>query len=336
VRLCSTVPPQLYNSVLGGGREVHGVAIMQGCSIHWHGISGVPGLGCPVSNHYTNTAILRLWEEGEEEGNTKKSFSKKVAKLFSFRNSKTVEKISSVPQKPVRRSLSAVTVSQRRKVFPCTGTEDLDYKNKIKRSVSLVKVKNSKVENEKDFVRESENEMICDYVAQNSEGTQADLKNNNKSQATQTDKVHNNNNEDYDYVYSNWISPAMIIKLAEQLQDDCEEDADNIYEEINPKERNVGPSNCLLDMNRNQLLAKKLADLDIRQEKNTSIDEDEDNYIRPQTIKKEIEKKIQKQKSKGSKNVTFNDSGRKLNRSKSLIASCQQEIYSDHNTVLTF
>ena len=67
----------------------------------------------------------------------------------------------------------------------------------------------------------------------------------------------------------------MIIKLAEQLQDDCEEDADNIYEEINPKERNVGPSNCLLDMNRNQLLAKKLADLDIRQEKNTSIDEDD-------------------------------------------------------------
>ena len=98
-------------------------------------------------------------------------------------------------------------------MFPCTGTEDLDYKNKIKRSVSLVKVKNSKVEKEKDFVRESENEMICDYVAQNSEGTQADLKNNNKSQATQTDKVHNNNNEDYDYVYRCFILTLLFSIL---------------------------------------------------------------------------------------------------------------------------
>jgi len=312
---------------------------MQGCSIHWHGVSGVPGLGCSVSNQYNNTALLRLWEEGEEEGNTKKSFSQKIAKFFSFRSSKVAEKISCVPQTPVRRSLSAVTVSQRRKVQSSSAdTEDIHDKNKIKRSVSLVKVKNCKVENEKALAKESDfYELISNDAAQarpHFEGVQEDLRIYNKSQATQTDIVTNNNNEDYDYVYSNWISPAMIIKLAEQLKDDDEDTTDNVYEEIVPKERNLGRSNSLLDMDRNQLLAKRLTDLDMEKEKNTLTEEDEDNYIRPQTIKEEIVQKIQR--SKRNKSVTFSDSDRKLHRSKSMLTSCQSEFNSDHNRILTF
>merc|ERR1719233_2859370 len=122
--------------------------------------------------------------------------------------------------------------------------------------------------------------------------------------------------------FSNWISPAMIIKLAEQLKDDGEEKTENVYEEIVPKERNLGRSKSLLDMDRNQLLAKRLTDLDMAKEKITLTEEDEDNYIKPQSIKKEIVKKIQRTKSKGSKSVTFSDSGKKLHRSKSLLASC--------------
>jgi len=233
-----------------------------------------------VSNQYTNTALLKLWEEGEEDGNTKKSFSQKIANFFSFRSSKIAEKISSVPQTPVRRSFSAVTVSQRKKVqSKSRDTEDMDDKNKIKRSVSLVKVKNCKVENEKALDKESDfYEVISNDIAQTRppfEGVQEDIQSNNKSQATQTDMVTNNNNEDYDYVYSNWISPAMIIKLAEQLKDDGEEKTENVYEEIVPKERNLGRSKSLLDMDRNPLLAKRLTDLDMAKEKITPTEEDE-------------------------------------------------------------
>ena len=183
---------------------------VSGCSIHWHGVSGVPGLGCSVSNQYTNTALLKLWEEGEEDGNTKKSFSQKIANFFSFRSSKIAEKISSVPQTPVRRSFSAVTVSQRKKVqSKSRDTEDMDDKNKIKRSVSLVKVKNCKVENEKALDKESDfYEVISNDIAQTRppfKGVQEDIQSNNKSQATQTDMVTNNNNEDYDYVYRSFF-----------------------------------------------------------------------------------------------------------------------------------
>ena len=68
----------------------------------------------------------------------------------------------------------------------------------------------------------------------------------------------------------------MIIKLAEQLKDDDDEEmTDNVYEEIVPKERNLGRSTSSFDMDRNQLLAKRLTDWGTEKEGNTVTEEDE-------------------------------------------------------------
>ena len=88
--------------------------------------------------------------------------------------------------------------------------------------------------------------------------------------------------------FSNWISPAMIIKLAEQLKDDGEEKTENVYEEIVPKERNLGRSTSSFDMDRNQLLAKRLTDLDMAKEKITLTEEDEVKKMSKQTLKSPI------------------------------------------------
>ena len=50
------------------------------------------------------------------------------------------------------------------------------------------------------------------------------------------------------HTFSNWISPAMLIKLAGDLEEnDEEDDTDNVYEEIIPKERNVGNSYSIVN-----------------------------------------------------------------------------------------
>jgi len=316
-----------------GWREVHSADTMEGCSVPWHGVSGVPGLGCPVSNQYTNTALLRLWEEGAEERNIKNSFSQKVAKFFSFRKGKSAEppKISSVPKTPVRRSFSAVNISQRRKTLQSTDTGDLKGKSKIKRSASLGKVKSSEAGRDYRKVGDKESdssEVISRGVAHSSEGQQkVDLK-NNKHQATQTDIGTGTNIEDYDYVYSNWISPAMLIKLTGDLEDDDEnDDTNNVYEEINVKETKIGRSNSLFTQGQTEHI--KLYRL-------REQEQGKDNYIRPQTIKQELMKKIQGQRNTKSKNVTFSDSDRKLRRSRSAITTCQPELYPGHYTTVSF
>merc|ERR1711892_152573 len=69
-----------------------------------------------------------------------------------------------------------------------------------------------------------------------------------KSQATQTEKdiiEDKKDEEDYDYVYSNFISPAMLIKLVEQLEKTEDKKVENIYEEIIPMEKKIVRSNSL-------------------------------------------------------------------------------------------
>ena len=120
---------------------------------------------------------------------------------------KTTEapKISTVPKIPVRRSLSSVTISQRRRVFPSTDTGDFNGKDKIKRSASLGKVNKAWKDDKKVGDKESDcDEVISSSVAHSipsSEGAQhIDLK-SNKNQATQTDTLNSRNDADYDYVY---------------------------------------------------------------------------------------------------------------------------------------
>ena len=129
----------------------------------------------------------------------------------------------------------------------------------------------------------------------------------------------------------------MLIKMSEKLEEKNENE-ENIYEEIIPKNRKVGRSSSLFfslsEGRRKQLLMNKFAgwDLDLELVMGDSADKvggkDTDslltlsytfqnNYIRPQTVKEEFEKKIHEQngsrtKSKEHRNVTFAFDDRKL------------------------
>jgi len=295
---CYTVPPQRYYYWVG---EVYTLT-MEG----WHGVSGVPGLGCAVSvsTHHSNTAVLRLWEDGY----TTQTFKQKITKFFGFKNRKTPEipKNPSLPKIPVKRSLSAVTVSQRKKGFE--ATEKSIAKEAIKRSVSFGKIK--------DYKNENRNKVSWTR----GEGTQVSPK-STKSQSTQTDLATNESHEDYDYVYSNWISPAMLIKIAEQFEVSNEPDnTDNIYEEICPKVGRVYRSNSLFNHGSKEELERNFGD--------------KDNYIRPQAMKEGIVKKIQIQKTNESKTVTFSDPVKKLRRTKSVMTAFQPALYSNTEIAL--
>jgi len=329
----------------------------------WYGVSGVPGLGCSVSTHHRHSSLHRLWEEGAEDKRTKnQSFTGKIAKFFKSKSTKPAELITSdsamhcsesVSKMPVKRSLSAATASQRKKVLPSSDNENVNIitcKSNIKRSVSLFKEKDCQVKkgNRIIFSKKSDSEIFSKQTLSKSESPHQ-LKNEvclstfttitkdlhtSKSQATQTDIITSKPDEDYDYVYSNWISPAMLIKLAEQLKVDDEDDnTDNVYEEIIPKERKVGRSNSLFNQGRKEKLSvNRMTEWKMEDGKFN------DNYIKPQAIKQVFATEIQKQKNKASKNVTFRVGERKLRRSKSVSTNSQSvlspELHSEQ--MITF
>jgi hypothetical protein len=117
----------------------------------WRGVSGVPGLGCSVSNSCKDSSVLKLWEEGSDEIKEKLTLSNKLVRFVSFRRKKSAQpalsssKYSSVslPKVSVRRSVSAVTTSARTKVFPGFGDEScrnlaiIKNKSNIRRTVSF-------------------------------------------------------------------------------------------------------------------------------------------------------------------------------------------------------
>ena len=125
-------------------------------------MSGVPGLGCSVENCYKYSSVLKLWEEGSDEREEKITFSDKIVKFFSFRrknnDQQTVSssKYSSVSlhKVSVRRSVSAVTTSNRTKVYPRSSDESCqnliipNSKSNIRRSFSLHKDKKKQIERE--------------------------------------------------------------------------------------------------------------------------------------------------------------------------------------------
>ena len=147
----------------------------------------------------------------------------------------------------------------------------------------------------------------------------------------------------------------MLIKLSEQLEEKEDEDA-NIYEEIIPQERKIGRSNSMFfsisQGRRDQLEMYRFAgwDLDLEMKRGDKVNKIrrnwknclfsicypfQDNYIRPQTIKEELEKKIIKQnilcrrKIKENRNVTFADDDKKLQRSRSVNVTSHKVLHSD-------
>jgi len=260
----------------------------------WSGISGVPGLGYSVPAYCNSYNTLHLWEEGSEKSSDKITMSDKIAKFFSFRRKKTDQPIASslsshltLPKVPVQGSASTVAVSNRAKVFPCSGDEkcqklaNINSKSNIKRSVSLFKERKCEVEQKK--------KKLCSEILNNSVFSNTCLKTvplpplqlpsermsnsyssfppkekitnktnkvNLKSQATQTetDIIENIKDEDdNDYAYSNWISPPMLIKLVEQLELKEDKKVENVYEEIIPREKKIGRSNSLFLSKRGQV-----------------------------------------------------------------------------------
>ena len=156
------------------------------------------------------------------------------------------------------------------------------------------------------------------------------------------------------FILSNQISPVLLVKLSEHIEEK-NEDEENIYEEINHINRNDERSSSLSlslsEGRRKQLQINKFSgwDPDYERVMGDSVDkvggEETDcllifyftfqnNYIRPQSIKEELEKKIHQQngsrkKSKENRNVTFADDGRKLLRSKSVKETYQLVLHSD-------
>ena len=95
----------------------------------WRGVSGVLGLGCSMSHCCKDSPVLKLWQEGIEEIKEKPNIGDKLAKFFSFRRKKSPAISSSnyssvsLPKASVRRSVLAVTTSNRTKVFSGSGDE---------------------------------------------------------------------------------------------------------------------------------------------------------------------------------------------------------------------
>ena len=208
-------------------------------------MSGVPGLGCSVENCYKYSSALKLWEEESDDIEEEKvSISDRIVKFFSFRRKKNDQqtiyssKYSSVslPKVSVRRSVSAVTTSNRTKVKHRSSDESSQNliipssKSNIRRSVSLQREKKKEREREqeicvrknsvgshKKLLRRSEtlnfekNSPNVNFLSlPPSDGKSAHQKLHKqdkkdtlkKCQATQTDITDELEEEkDYDYVY---------------------------------------------------------------------------------------------------------------------------------------
>jgi len=346
--------------------------------VSWQGVSGVPGLGCSVENCYKYSSALKLWEKESDELEKKNeeekvSISDKIVKFFSFRRKKNDQqtvyssKYSSVslPKVSVRRSVSAVTTSNRTKVKHRSSDESSQNliipssKSNIRRSVSLQREKKKEREREQEtcvrknsvgsqkqlrrsetlnFVKNSPNINFLNLSPSDGKSTHQKLfrssltkqpqdKNDTlkKCQATQTDITDELKEEkDYYYVYSNSISPAMLIRLSENL----EKDEENIYEEIIPGDREMTRYNSLFlsisQGRREQLEMYRFLgwELDMEDKMDKMV---KDNYIKPQAIKAELDKKIiqhnnslRRKKTKENKNVTFAADDEKLQRTRSV------------------
>jgi hypothetical protein len=283
-------------------------------------VSGVPGLGCSVSQGSTDS-VMKLWEEGSDEIKDKLTVSDRLVKFFSFRRKKCAQpalsssKYSSVslPKVSVRRSVSVVTASHRTKVFSGFGDESCQnihiinsksnirrvfsfHNEKMKEKVDLHSVSKTSTQNlpstreiylpssnvgnsgHRKLLRRSEKGNVIERnVNERNKVT-------NICQATQTDMFEND--KDYDYVYrwailnnkshvlililSNHISPAILIKLSEQLEEK------NIYEEIISKDRKIGRANSLFSSisegRRKQLQMNKFAGWDLDLVMGDSVD----------------------------------------------------------------
>ena len=159
------------------------------------------------------------------------------------------------------------------------------------------------------------------------------------------------------FILSHFISPAMLIKLSGQLEEKNENE-ENIYEEIIPKDRKIGRANSLFpsisEVRKKQLKMNKFTGrgVDLKLPMGDSIadkvggkDTDclftilyifQNNYIMPQSVKEELEKKIHhpnneyRKKSKEKKgNVTFAVDGKNLQRTKSVKENSHLVLHTD-------
>jgi len=297
-------------------------------------------------------------KEGNEKATLSDKISKLFSfsrrKNDQLTNSSVSDAFFSValPKVSVRRSVSSVAVSHRAKVITNSGDEkcqSLQKTNKnisIKRSVSLFKEFGS-TEKQKEKKCFSESylkagiiqtcpgrvpilplQLISEGKASENNTLQRRVGRCNesgllKSQATQTEAEiieEVKDEDDYDYAYSNFMSPAMLIRLVEELEQREKEEVVNIYEEIIPKERKIGRSKSLLSPMSQSRREHRLTEFEMEQEMNKA---NKDNYIHPQAVKKQLETEISenlcnKRKSREVKSVTFNVDDIKLTRSKSV------------------
>jgi len=163
-----------------------------------------------------------------------------------------------------------------------------------------------------------------------------------KCQATQTDILDEVIEEkEYDYVYSNFVTPAMLIKLSE------EDENENIYEEINHQDRKMPKHDSLFfsisQGRREQLEMYRFSgwDLNLEINRGEQIDKeciiDKNNYVKSQAIKSELEDTIIKRNmslhrtnTKETKKVTFAvDDSAKLKRNKSVNVSSHRMLSSN-------
>ena len=113
-------------------------------------------------------------------------------------------------------------------------------------------------------------------------------------------------------INSNFISPALLIKLSEQLENKNKNE-ENIDEEIIPKDRQI---DSLFEGRRKQLQMTKFAGwaFDLELVMGNSVDKDTDclltilyifqnNYIMPQSVYVELEKKSHQQNNACRKKI---------------------------------
>jgi len=158
------------------------------------------------------------------------------------------------------------------------------------------------------------------------QATQTDIL--EECQATHTDILEEVTDEqEYDYVYSDLLNPAMTIKHCANLDEKDKEDT-NIYEEIVVGDRVLNKKmththNRILISSEEELEKYRFAgwDVDRRVHSGEMINKiEKDNYIKQQDIKKDLKENIllNKKKTKENKNVTFSIDDKKLQRSKSV------------------
>jgi len=124
-------------------------------------------------------------------------------------------------------------------------------------------------------------ELVCTHNGQECVGR---CKRRNISKATQTETGELDavsDDKEYDYVYSNFVSPAVAIHTEGEIEE-------NMYEEIVPKNRKVRRSKSLIFPTRHR-----------------TRNQPEDNYMRPQDIKQNLFSLFHHHRRKESRNVRF-------------------------------